>query len=298
MFIARYWLAIPMLAIAGSLAAQEDTCRPAPARCRRTRRCSSCCWSAWCIIVGALTFVPALALGPIVEHLQMIAALATQSCESQRIDKDHDHVHCTPKLDRCLTRRLCGGRLSDSFIKLDPRDQVRNPVMFAVFVGSVLTTVLVHSGARCGDGRGIGRVHRRRFGVALVHGAVRQLRRSDGRRARQGPGRRAAASRAATCTAKKLDEPQHGAKPTAGLGRRRCARATSCWSRPATSFPATAKSSKASPRSMKAPSPAKARRSSAKAAATAAASPAARACSPTGWSCASPPIRARRFSIA
>ena len=40
--------------------------------CRRTRRCSSCCWSAWSLLVGALTFVPALALGPIVEHLQMV----------------------------------------------------------------------------------------------------------------------------------------------------------------------------------------------------------------------------------
>src|SRR5690242_2439571 len=30
----------------------------------------------------------------------------------------------------------------DSFIKLDPRVQVRNPVMFVVEVGSVLTTVL------------------------------------------------------------------------------------------------------------------------------------------------------------
>ena len=34
----------------------------------------------------------------------------------------------------------------DSFKKLDPRRQVRNPVMFTVYVGSILTTALgVHA---------------------------------------------------------------------------------------------------------------------------------------------------------
>src|SRR5215510_1692797 len=32
--------------------------------------------------------------------------------------------------------------IMDSFTKLDPRHQVRNPVMFVVLVGSVLTTAL------------------------------------------------------------------------------------------------------------------------------------------------------------
>ena len=40
----------------------------------------------------------------------------------------------------------------DSFLKLDPRRQLRNPVMFTVFVGSVLTTALgVHALAVGGD---------------------------------------------------------------------------------------------------------------------------------------------------
>ena len=39
MLIGRYWLAIPTLAIAGSLA-RKKSCRPARAHCRRTRRCS------------------------------------------------------------------------------------------------------------------------------------------------------------------------------------------------------------------------------------------------------------------
>jgi potassium-transporting ATPase ATP-binding subunit len=43
-----------------------------------------------------------------------------------------------PLLDPPIVRRAA----LDAFLKLDPRQQVRNPVMFVVLVGSVLTTVL------------------------------------------------------------------------------------------------------------------------------------------------------------
>src|SRR5262245_17653307 len=43
-----------------------------------------------------------------------------------------------PLFDPPLVRRA----LLDSVIKLDPRRQIRNPVMFVVLVGSVLTTAL------------------------------------------------------------------------------------------------------------------------------------------------------------
>ena len=46
MLFGRYWLAVPVLAIAGALA-RKKTVPPGPARCRRTRRCSSASWSAW-----------------------------------------------------------------------------------------------------------------------------------------------------------------------------------------------------------------------------------------------------------
>jgi K+-transporting ATPase ATPase A chain len=42
MLFARYWLAIPVLALAGALAA-ASACRRRPARCRRTRRSSCSC---------------------------------------------------------------------------------------------------------------------------------------------------------------------------------------------------------------------------------------------------------------
>ncbi len=72
MLIARYWLAVPILAIAGSLAAKKIT--PATAGTLPTHRpLFVALLVGIVIIVGALTFIPALALGPIVEHLQMIA---------------------------------------------------------------------------------------------------------------------------------------------------------------------------------------------------------------------------------
>jgi hypothetical protein len=78
MLVARYWVIVPVLAIAGSLA-RKKSCRPTTrARSRRTRRCSSLLLVGVVVLVGALTFVPALALGPIVEHLQLIRRTARE----------------------------------------------------------------------------------------------------------------------------------------------------------------------------------------------------------------------------
>ncbi len=70
MFFARYWLVIPTLAIAGSLARKKKV--PAGAGTLPTH---TPLFGAWLIgvimIVGALSFIPALALGPIVEHLMV-----------------------------------------------------------------------------------------------------------------------------------------------------------------------------------------------------------------------------------
>jgi K+-transporting ATPase ATPase A chain len=72
MLIARYWLAVPILAIAGSLAAKKVT--PTSAGTLPTHQpLFVVLLASIVIVVGALTFIPALALGPIVEHLQMIA---------------------------------------------------------------------------------------------------------------------------------------------------------------------------------------------------------------------------------
>jgi K+-transporting ATPase ATPase A chain len=70
MFIARYWLAIPILAIAGSLAKKKKI--PVSSGTLPTHTPLFIGWLiAVIVIVGALSFLPALALGPIVEHLMI-----------------------------------------------------------------------------------------------------------------------------------------------------------------------------------------------------------------------------------
>jgi K+-transporting ATPase ATPase A chain len=73
MLFGRYWLAIPVLAIAGSLA-RKKTVPAGPGTLPTATPLFVGLLVGVVILVGALTFVPALALGPIVEHLTLIAA--------------------------------------------------------------------------------------------------------------------------------------------------------------------------------------------------------------------------------
>jgi K+-transporting ATPase ATPase A chain len=72
MFFARYWLIVPALAIAGSLVRKKKV--PASSGTLPTHTPLFAGWLIGVImIVGALSFIPALALGPIVEHLMVFA---------------------------------------------------------------------------------------------------------------------------------------------------------------------------------------------------------------------------------
>ncbi len=71
MCTSRFWTAIPVLALAGSLAGKKAV--PTGAGTLPTHTPLFCgLLVAVVLVVGALTFIPALALGPIVEHLQML----------------------------------------------------------------------------------------------------------------------------------------------------------------------------------------------------------------------------------
>jgi K+-transporting ATPase ATPase A chain len=73
MFFGRFWSKVPILAIAGSLAAKKLT--PVGAGTLATHTpLFVVLLIGTILLVAALTFFPALALGPIVEHLQMLAA--------------------------------------------------------------------------------------------------------------------------------------------------------------------------------------------------------------------------------
>jgi K+-transporting ATPase ATPase A chain len=71
MWLSRYWLMIPVLAIAGSLAAKRAVATTSGTLPTHTPLFVGIL-AGVVLLVGALTFVPALALGPVVEHLQLI----------------------------------------------------------------------------------------------------------------------------------------------------------------------------------------------------------------------------------
>jgi K+-transporting ATPase ATPase A chain len=73
MLFGRYWLAVPVLAIAGALA-RKKIVPSGPGTLPTHTPLFVALLVGVVILVGALTYVPALALGPIVEHLTLIAA--------------------------------------------------------------------------------------------------------------------------------------------------------------------------------------------------------------------------------
>ncbi len=74
MLFGRYWLAVPVLAIAGALARKKIVPVGAGTLPTHTPLFVGLLVGV-VILVGALTYVPALALGPIVEHLTLIAVM-------------------------------------------------------------------------------------------------------------------------------------------------------------------------------------------------------------------------------
>jgi K+-transporting ATPase ATPase A chain len=70
MLVGRFLMIVPMLAVAGNLA-QKKTVPPSPGTFPVTTPLFAVLLVSVIIVVGALTFFPALSLGPILEHLQM-----------------------------------------------------------------------------------------------------------------------------------------------------------------------------------------------------------------------------------
>jgi K+-transporting ATPase ATPase A chain len=75
MLVARYALIVPVLAIAGSMAQKKKV--PPSSGTLPTHTPLFAGWLiAVIVLVGALAFLPALALGPIVEHLLLSQAIS------------------------------------------------------------------------------------------------------------------------------------------------------------------------------------------------------------------------------
>jgi K+-transporting ATPase ATPase A chain len=72
MLLGRFWIKIPVIALAGSLAAKKHV--PASSGTLSTHTpLFVVLLIGVVLIVGALTFIPALALGPIAEHVELAA---------------------------------------------------------------------------------------------------------------------------------------------------------------------------------------------------------------------------------
>ena len=187
MLFARYWLAIPVLALAGAFAAAKRV-PPSAGTLPTHTPLFVVVLIGTVITVGALTFVPALALGPVVEHLLLFAGQLTRAQHS----KESIMATASRQADaRCPGSSSRGPDEDGAHRQLPPADAAL-PVAQS---GDVRRLHRQHPdddpvdpGARR-QGRGAGRFHPRRHAVAVGDAAVRQLRRGDRRGPQQGAGR-------------------------------------------------------------------------------------------------------------
>ncbi len=222
MLFARYWLAIPTLAIAGSLA-RKKAVPPGPGTLPTHTPLFVVLLIGVVLLVGALTFVPALALGPIVEHLIMMASEVAGGDESHG-DSDEGAI--------ALRRphRAAGRRRRDQEARSpDPGPE---PGHVRRARGERPHDRPLAPGA-ARPGRGARGLHLLDLRVALVHRALRELRRGDGGGARQGPGRGPPAD-APGRPGQAPGEARAGRGRHAACRAARSGRATSSSSRPAT----------------------------------------------------------------
>ena len=187
MFVGRFFMIVPAMAIAGSLAARSRF-RRRPARFPTTGGLFVGLVVGVILIIGGLTFFPALALGPIVEHLAgerqhpvlIDRIFGVTSMEAMKLQKK---VTASTMLDPKITGACDQVGLRQARPAADdqePRD-VRGRDRGDADHG--------HLRARPRHRRRKSRIHVPDHPVAVVHGAVRQFRRSRRRRPRQGAGR-------------------------------------------------------------------------------------------------------------
>ena len=140
MLFGRFVPILAVLALAGSLAAQKRV-EPGAGTLPTTGPLFGVLVGGTVVLVAALTFFPALALGPDRGGTGMSTADPRPvdrrpPAPARRTDR------ARRRRGRVLTRASCWRSLPGALRKLDPRTQLRNPVMFVVWVGSVLVTAL------------------------------------------------------------------------------------------------------------------------------------------------------------
>ncbi len=296
MLVGRFFLIIPVLAIAGSLARKQPVPAVAghvPDPHAAVRRPAS---SASSSSSAGLTFFPALALGPIVE--QLVASRSHDAVHDPRSSgPSQQRTRPSPAAAPVAVRP--GHRPAARRRQLPqarpPQLQARNPVMFVVLVGSVLTTILFFRDL--GDSTAE-RERVRRPGRACSCGSPCCSPTSP----RRWP--RAAARRRPTRCARPAPRPSPtGAVPDGahrgGRRHRSCDVGDECVVDGRRGDPRRRRRHRGHRHGRRVGHHRRVgARSSASPAATARRSPAAPGCCPTRSSCASPPGRARRSSTA
>ena len=176
MLFGRFLFMIPALAIAGSLAGKKAV--PTSAGTLPTHGPLFVgLLVATVIVVGALTFFPALSLGPIVEHFLMHQGKLFSTVfvsfpsgvkrwpprppspprrlHSRRLPwtSRRSSRRSSSGRDRCSTAEILRRALKDSVVKLNPVTLMKNPVIFVVEVGAALVLLFLVRDVAIGAGR-------------------------------------------------------------------------------------------------------------------------------------------------
>jgi len=207
---------------------RQEAHPPGPAPCPRTADVRALLVSV-VLIVGALTFIPAW---------RWVPSSSICPCTEPFGDPEHAYIHwyrpaaASPLFERAIVGRA----LWASVTKLQPLHQLKNPVMFTVWVGSVLTSLL-YVQALGGHGR---RRPASSWPSPSGYGSpcCSPTSPRPWPKAGQGPGRQPAQGQAG-CDARLLRGGKYGGA-WSRWAPRSCARATWCWWKPATPFPGTA----------------------------------------------------------
>ena len=143
MFVGRFLMIIPAMAIAGSLA-EKKIIAASVGTFPTTGGLFVGLVVGVILIVGGLTFFPALALGP---HRRTVRddrghrVLTGFTSELQSMETSH--IRKRMPVSALLDPKIVVPAIGSAFVKLDPRTLIKNPVMFVLEIVTALTTVIL-----------------------------------------------------------------------------------------------------------------------------------------------------------
>ena len=144
MLVGRFFLIIPVLAIAGSLARKPKVPTTSGTLATHTPLFGGLVIAVVVIIAGLDVLPGAGARSHPRASLtcEVTVTTTTRSSRPRRRAPEHDPATPAARKKGMFDRAIVGPAIVDSFRKLNPRALLGNPVIFVVEVGSVYTTVL------------------------------------------------------------------------------------------------------------------------------------------------------------